>query len=62
MMCVIDVHDKIHEIFSYLMSSGVGRPLPQDSTINPIKSLCATSSSIGTWLKSLEENYIWSCQ
>ena len=48
--------------FSYSIISGDGSPIRANSTTVDLKSLCINIKFLDSWLKLLEDNFIWCCQ
>ena len=60
-MCGLHAHDKLDDTSTDVTSFVFKRPLPEDSTIDYIFSLCVILNFIYIWVKALEKNFAWGC-
>ena len=59
LICSIDAHDKIHPTENDDTSSGVARPLPDESFLDEILSLDLTLKFIESYIQSFKTNYLY---
>ena len=60
-MCVSNTYEKLHEKLSDELIIDSGRPLPEDSTTDSLKSLNVRINFIDKWLKISASNFAWRC-
>ena len=59
LMCDLHAHDKKNDKSTYSTNVGGGRPLTDDSTINPRVSIYVSINFIDAWLNALAINFSW---
>ena len=60
-MCVLHAYDKNNDKSTDAKKIDGGIPLPSDSTINPLASLCVGINMLDTWINALENNFVYRC-
>ena len=60
-MCVLHVYKKRRYNSTGATYFHGGRPLLENSSVNPRVSLCVRINCIETWINTLEKNIAWRC-
>ena len=60
-MCGLHAYDKNNDRSTDATNFGGGRPLPEDSTMDPLIFFLFSIEFIDTCFNALEESFSWSC-
>ena len=60
-MYVLHAYEKRKENFTGATGFQCGWPLPEDSNVNPLISLCVNINFIDTWIDTFHKHISWHC-